>query len=118
MADRGVLMTAVTRSAKLAEQAMAVPVGVTRTIRDEVFRVTFAGVDRVEEFNRSTLKVARDVLERADKLSLDAVRGLESAVGSLSKAIGKPCEPAGETAAPQVETETEEQPRARIAAPV
>jgi len=109
-------MTAVTRSAKLAEQAMAVPVGVTRTIRDEVFRVTFAGVDRVEEFNRSTLKVARDVLERADKLSQDAVRGLESAVGSLSKAIGKPCEPAGETAAPQVETE--EQPRARIAAPM
>jgi hypothetical protein len=115
MAERGVLMTAVTRGAKLAEKTIGVPLGVARAIRDQVFRVTFAGVDRFEGFNQSAVKVARDLLERMDKLSQEAMSGLEAAVAELSKPAGESCEAAPEPT--EVDAE-ETQPRPRVAAPV
>jgi hypothetical protein len=110
MADRGVLMTAAARSAKLAEKAMAVPLGVASMIREEVFRVTFAGVDGVERFSQSSLKVAREALGRADRLSQEAMRRLESAAASVSGALRGRSETAEEgapTAAPSLVEEAE-----------
>jgi hypothetical protein len=110
MTDRGVLMTAAARGAKLAEKAMEVPLGVARTVRESVFRATFAGVDGAERFTQSSLKVAREALQRADKLSQDAMRGLESAAASVSGALRGPSETAEEAVpkpAPSVLEEAE-----------
>ncbi len=116
MAERGMLMTAVTRGAKLAEKALAIPLATARSVRDEVVRASFAGVDRLEDLNQSALKVARDVLGRLDKASQDAIGGVEAAVAALSKRVGT--EAAGAAAEAPAEQAEEASPRPRVAAPV
>jgi hypothetical protein len=87
MADQGVVKATVTWAANLTEKAMIAPLGAARTIRDEVFRAASAGVDWAEGINQSSFKVVRDALQRMDKLSREAVDGLESAASAASRAI-------------------------------
>ncbi len=87
MADQGVVKTTATWAANLTEKAMGVPLGAARTIRDEAFRAASAGVDWAEGINQASFRVAREMLQRMDKLSRDAVDGLESAASAASKAI-------------------------------
>ncbi|OFX23910.1 MAG: hypothetical protein A2V77_08895 [Anaeromyxobacter sp. RBG_16_69_14] len=87
MADQGVVKTTVTWAANLTEKAMGVPLGAARTIRDEAFRAASAGVDWAEGINQASFRVAREMLQRMDKLSRDAVDGLESAAGAASRSI-------------------------------
>ena len=96
MADRSVVMTWAARGGKLAEKAMGVPLGAAREIRERVFRATFAGVDGLERLNESSLKVAREALQRADKVSQDAIRAVEAAVASVSAAFPDSSEKPGE----------------------
>ncbi len=87
MADQGVVKTTVTWAANLTEKAMGAPLGAARTIREEVFRAASAGVDWVEGVNQASFKVVREMLQRMDKLSREAVDGLESATSAASRAI-------------------------------
>ena len=87
MADQGVVKTTVTWGADLTEKAMGVPLGVARTIRDEMFRAASAGVDWAEGINQSSFKVVREMLQRMDKLSKEAVDGLESLASTASRVI-------------------------------
>jgi len=96
MTEQGVLMTTVTWGSNLTEKAMGVPLGAARAVRDEVFRATFSGVDWLEGINQSTFKVVREVLKRVDKLSQEAVDGLDSVAGSVSKVVRGSGEAAGE----------------------
>ncbi len=95
-AEGGVFMTTVTWGANLAEKGMAGPLGVGRTIRDELFRATYAGVDWVEGTNQSAFKVARELIQRMDKLSVEALQGAESLASAVSRAIRGSGEAAGE----------------------
>jgi hypothetical protein len=119
MAEHGVLMTTVTLGSNLTEKAMAVPLGAARTTRDEIFRATFAGVDWVEGINQSSFKIVRETLQRMDKLSQEAVDGVEAVASSVSRVIRGSGEAAGElvakTAAALAGTK-ETSPRAAIAA--
>ncbi len=112
-------MAAVTWSANLTEKAMGVPLGVARTIREEVFRAGYAGVDWVERLSHSSFKVVREALERTDKASRGAVEGLESVAGAILKVIRGSGETVGETgsstAAPPPGTE-ETSPKVTVAA--
>jgi len=101
----GVFMTMVSSSANLTEKAMGVPLGVARTLRDELFRTTYAGVDLVEGvnqssfkamgagvewaqgINQSSFKIVREMIQRLDKMSQEAVDGLELVTGAFSKVI-------------------------------
>ena len=96
MAEQGVLMATMTCGANLTEKAMAVPLGAARAIRDEVFRATSAGVDFVEGINQSSFKIVREMLKRVDRLSLEAVDGLDSVAASVSRVIRGSSEAAGE----------------------
>jgi hypothetical protein len=87
MADQGVLMTTMTWGANLTETAMAIPVSTVRTIRDEVLRVTFAGVDWAEGVNQSAFKVLREMLKRVDRLSQEGVDGFDAVTGAISRVI-------------------------------
>ena len=58
-----------------------------RAIRDELFRATYTGVDWVEGINQSSFKVVREMVLRVDKLSQEAVDGLDSVTGAVSKVI-------------------------------
>ncbi len=83
----GVIMTMVSSGANLTEKAMGVPLGVARTIRDELFQATNAGVDWAEGINQSSFKVVREMVQRIDKLSQEAVDGLESVMGAVTRVI-------------------------------
>jgi hypothetical protein len=83
----GVFVAMVSMGTNLTEKAMGIPLGLVKTVRDEVFRATYAGVDFIEGLNQSSFKVVRDVLQRVDKLSQEAVTGLESVTGSVTKVI-------------------------------
>ena len=83
----GVFVAMVSMGTNLTEKAMGIPIGMVKTVRDEVFRATYAGVDFVEGLNQSSFKVVRDVLQRVDKLSQEAVSGLEAVTGSVTKVI-------------------------------
>ena len=104
MADEGVVKTTVTWGANLTEKAIGVPLGVARTVRDEVFRAASAGVDWAEGVNQASFKVVREMLQRMDKLSKEAVDGLESAAGAASRVIRG----SGQGEAVQAEAETKE----------
>jgi hypothetical protein len=93
--EAGVFMTVLGSGANLSEKAMGVPLGVTRTIRDELFRATFAGVDWVEGVQQSSFKVLREMLQRMDKLSQEAVDGLDAVTGAVSRTIRGSGEAAG-----------------------
>ncbi len=119
--EAGVFMTMVSAGANLTEKAMGVPLGVARTIRDELFRATYAGVDWVEGINQSSFKVmgggvnwveginqssfkvVREMLQRIDKLSQEAVEGLESVTGAVSRVIRGSGEAASEMVAQTAE---------------
>jgi len=83
----GVFVAMVSSGTKLTERAMGIPLGVIRTVRDEAFRATYAGVDWIEGVNQSSFRVAREVLQRIDKLTQEAVTGLETVTGSLTNVI-------------------------------
>ena len=96
MAEQGVVMTMVTSGANLTEKAMAVPLGTTKVIRDEVFGATFAGLDWVEGMNQSSFKIVREMLQRMNKLSQEAVAGLDAVAGSVARVVRGSSEAAGE----------------------
>ena len=101
----GVFTAMVSSGANLTEKAMDVPLGVARTIRDELFRATYAGVDWVEGIhqsslkavsggvewvvgvNQSSFKVVREMLQRMDKLFQGAVEGLDSVAAAVTRVV-------------------------------
>ena len=107
----------VSSGANLTEKAMGVPLGVARTIHDELFRASNAGMDWVEGINQSwfkamgagvdwaaginqsSFKVVREMLQRIDKLSLEAVESLESVTGAVTRVIRGSGEAASEMVA-------------------
>lgn len=96
MPEQGVVMTTVTWGTNMTEKAMALPLGTARTVRDEFFRATFAGVDWVEGLSQSYFKIVREMLQRVDKLSQETFDGLDSMAGSVSRVIRGSGEAAGE----------------------
>jgi len=85
--EGGVFRTMVLSGANLTEKAMGVPVGVTRTVRDEVSRAVHAQVDWLEGVSQSSFKVMREMLQRIDNFSEEAVDGLESVTIAVSKVV-------------------------------
>ncbi len=96
MTEQCVLMTTVKHGANLTEHVMGVPLGAARVIRDEAFRVTFAGVDWIEAINQSSFKIVRETLKRLEKLSQVAVDGLDAMATSVSRVVRGSGEAAGE----------------------
>ncbi len=95
-AEGSVLTTTVTWGANLAEKALASPAAVSRMVRDELFRATYAGIDWIEGINQSSFKVVREVIQRGDKLSQEAVDGLESVASAVARVIRGSGDAAGE----------------------
>ncbi len=93
-------MTLVTSSANLTEKAIF---DVLKSLRVEFFRATNAGVDWIEGTQQSSFRVAREVVLRVDKLSQEALEGLESVAMSVSRAIRR----SGEAASEMVSRTTE-----------
>jgi hypothetical protein len=87
---------AVAWAANLLERALAIPIGVARMSRDEVFRAVYAGIDWVEGLNQSSFKIARESVRQVDQLSRLAMEDLESLVGTFGKAIRGSSETAGD----------------------
>jgi hypothetical protein len=85
--ESGVLPTLISSGANLTEKAMAVPLGLIKTVRDEVFSTASASVDWVEGMSQSSFRIAREILKRVDLLSLAAVEGLDSIAGSFTRAV-------------------------------
>jgi hypothetical protein len=83
----GVFMTLISSGANLTEKAVAVPLGFIKTVRDEVFGTASASVDWVEGLSQSSFRIAREILNRVDHLSLAAVEGLDSVVDSFTRAV-------------------------------
>jgi hypothetical protein len=84
------------RAANLLEKALALPVGVARMSRDEVFRAVYAGIDWVEGLNQSSFKIVREAVRQVDQLSRLATDDVESLVGTFAKAVRGSGETAGE----------------------
>jgi hypothetical protein len=98
--EGGVLhVTAVDWAANVLEKSLGIPLGAGRLIRDEVFRATYAGIEWVEAINQSSFKVAREVVKRSDKLSLEAIDGFELVLNALSRIVRGSGEAAGEMVA-------------------
>jgi len=85
--EGGMFRTMVMSGTNLTEKAMGVPVGVSRIVRDEVSHTVNAQVDWLEGVSQSSFKVVREMLQRIDKLSEEAVDGLESLTIAVSKLI-------------------------------
>ncbi len=96
MTEQNMFMTTMTWGANLTEKALGVPLGAVRTIREEMFRATFAGIDWMEGINHSYFKVVRETFKRMDHLSQEAVDGLDSVAGSFSRIVRGSGEAAGE----------------------
>jgi hypothetical protein len=84
------------RATNLLEKALALPVGVARMSRDEVFRAVYAGIDWVEGLNQSSFKIVREAVRQVDQLSRLAMDDVDSLVGTFAKAVRGSGETAGE----------------------
>jgi len=100
-----VLTTMVSSGTNLTDKMMGVPLSVARMTREELFRVAYAGVEWMEGINQScfkvvngavnwmegmnqsSFKVVRELLQRIDKLSQEAVEGLEAVTDAFSDII-------------------------------
>ena len=92
----GVLMTVVAVASDLTEQSLAGSLGIVRTLRGELFRAAHGAVDWVESLQQAPFKVVRAGLETADKLSSEAIGGVESIAMSVTRVIRGSGQAAGE----------------------
>ncbi len=76
--EAGIHGKGVVWTANLAEKAVAIPLGMGRVARGEMFRAAYAGVDWLESVNQAQFKVLRELVHRVDLLTLEVVEALES----------------------------------------
>jgi hypothetical protein len=91
--------TAVEWATSVMGKAAGIPLGAGRLVREEVFRATYAGIEWAEAINQSSFKIVRDVVKRSDKLSLEAIDGLEIVLNALTRIFRGSSEAAGEMVA-------------------
>ncbi|HTT72414.1 MAG TPA: hypothetical protein VMG32_14405 [Anaeromyxobacteraceae bacterium] len=90
------ITTAVTTGANLTEQAMLSALGIVRVAHGEVFHIAHGALGWLESVQAAPFKVVREVVGRSEKLTLDALNGVENVALSLSRTLRESGEAAGE----------------------
>jgi hypothetical protein len=83
--NEGVMSQAVTLAGDLTEQGLDGSIAIAKAVRGHLFRVAQGGVDWVQSVEQVPFALLREVIQRADQLSLKAVEGVESIAMSTTR---------------------------------
>jgi hypothetical protein len=104
IAEEGVLMSVVKVGADLTERSVGGTFGVARAVQNELLRMTNGGIEWVESAQGSAFKIVREIIQRADGLTLGAIDGLEGITLAVARTIRGSGEAAGEAVSRTAET--------------
>jgi hypothetical protein len=86
-AGDGVMSVMVTVAGDLTEHGLAGSLGIMKALRANLFRVAQGGVEWAQSVEQVPFAVIRDVIQSADKISLEVIEGLEAIALTTTRAL-------------------------------